>query len=376
VPADLAPADLAPADLAPGERLPVMVWIHGGGYVTGAGDAPIHDPAALVREQRVVAVNVTYRLGLFGFLGRAGGRPANLGLLDLLQALQWVRTNIAAFGGDPGLVTVYGESAGADAIAHLMIADGAAGLFRRAILQSPPLGIARGRAAMSAALARVADRVAPEAPVADVLSAYDSINRAALRFGPARAAMPFGTQYGLAPLPPEQDADRAWVAAASRVEVLAGRNAREGALFLPGLDRVVAAPIIGPLVASGYIPAVTRRVYGRGVERFVRRHAAGGGAAFAYRLRYGRRTNPYADAHTSDLALLFPCPQVWAGSPLLVGLSDADVDVLGRRLRNVWAGFARGGTLPVPGVPGLIEIAPGGATAARLGTVWSSRWSR
>ena len=349
----------APGDLAAGERLPVMVWIHGGAYITGAGDAPIHDPAALVREQRVVAVNVTYRLGLFGFLGSRGGRPANLGLLDLIEALRWVRANIAAFGGDPQTVTLYGESAGGDAIAHLMIADGASGLFRRAILQSPPLGIAAGRAAMNAAMARVAETIPPDAPVEDLLAAYDRIIRRALRFGPARAAMPFGTQYGFAPLPPEADVDRAWADAATAIEVLAGRNAREGALFLPGLNRLLAAPTIGPLLASGYIPAVTRHVYGRGVDRIVQRHTAAGGTAYAYRLRYGRRTNPYADAHTSDLALLFPCPAVWTGSPLLDGLTSDDLAELGRRLRGVWAGFARDGRVPAPGIPGLVEISSG-----------------
>ncbi|MGN6605658.1 MAG: carboxylesterase family protein [Jatrophihabitans sp.] len=346
-----------PGDLAPDERLPVMVWIHGGAYVTGAGDAPIHDPAALVREHRVVAVNVTYRLGLFGYLGDGVDRPANLGLLDQREALRWVQANIAAFGGDPDDVTVYGESAGGDAIAHLMIAEGTTGLFRRAILQSPPLGIATGRAAMTRALARVAARIPADATVEQVLAAHDTVTRAALRFGPARAAMPFGVQYGQYPLPAEEDAPAAWAAVAPGFEVLAGRNAREGALFLPGLDRLLAAPTIGPLLASGYIPVVTRRVYGRGVERFARHLAANGGAVHAYRLRFGRRTNPYADAHTTDIALLFPCPAVWDGSPLLAGLRADELDRLGRALRTVWAGFARTGTVPVPGVDGLIGIA-------------------
>ncbi|MEO7586959.1 MAG: carboxylesterase family protein, partial [Arachnia sp.] len=143
----------APRDAVPGEGLPVMVWIHGGSYETGGGDETYSDPALLVEEQRVIVVAVTYRLGPLGFLG-GDDRPANLGLLDQVEALRWVRRNIAAFGGDPDTITAFGQSAGADAVAHLMIADGAAGLFRRAILQSPPLGITLGRAAMAATMDR------------------------------------------------------------------------------------------------------------------------------------------------------------------------------------------------------------------------------
>ena len=150
----------APADATVGEVLPVMVWIHGGAYVIGAGDAPITDPAHLVAEERVVVVAITYRLGIFGFLG-GQGRPANLGLLDLIEALRWIQLNIAAFGGDPGNVTLFGQSAGGDAIAHLMIADGARGLFGRAIIQSAPLGISAGRDAMTASMARSADALDP-----------------------------------------------------------------------------------------------------------------------------------------------------------------------------------------------------------------------
>jgi para-nitrobenzyl esterase len=144
-----------PADLAPGETLPVIVWFHGGGYTTGAGDLPIHDPRDLVVEQRVIVVAVTARLGLLGFGGGApGGPPANLGLLDQIEALRWIRDSIGAFGGDPDAVTAMGQSAGGDAILHLMISDGARGLFRRAIVQSPPVGITGGRERMFRAMGR------------------------------------------------------------------------------------------------------------------------------------------------------------------------------------------------------------------------------
>ena len=117
-------------------RLPAMVWIHGGGYVYGWSGDPLFDGATLARAG-VVVVTFNYRLGAEGF-GHFPGAPANRGLLDQVAALRWVRDNIAAFGGDPGRVTVFGESSGAGCIAALMAMPSATGLFSRAILQSVP----------------------------------------------------------------------------------------------------------------------------------------------------------------------------------------------------------------------------------------------
>lgn len=117
-----------------GEARPVMVFIHGGGFVVGSKDAPAHDGTAFARDG-VVCVAINYRLGIEGFLP-IPGVPTNLGLRDMIAALEWIRDNIAVFGGDPANVTVFGESAGAMATANLLASPLAKGLFRRAIVQS------------------------------------------------------------------------------------------------------------------------------------------------------------------------------------------------------------------------------------------------
>lgn len=117
-----------------GEGRPVMVFIHGGGFVIGSKDAPVQNGSAFARDG-IVCVAINYRLGIDGFLP-IPGVPTNLGLRDMLAALAWVRDNIAALGGDPGNVTVFGESAGAMAIADLIASPLASGLFQRAIVQS------------------------------------------------------------------------------------------------------------------------------------------------------------------------------------------------------------------------------------------------
>jgi carboxylesterase type B len=118
--------------------LPVMVWIYGGGWKFGSADQPGYEATTLAGAG-VVVVTFNYRVGFEGF-GQLPGVPANRGLHDQIAALEWVQSNIAAFGGDPGNVTVFGESAGAASIAVLVAAPATRGLFRRAIAQSIPSG--------------------------------------------------------------------------------------------------------------------------------------------------------------------------------------------------------------------------------------------
>ncbi len=264
--------------LAEDERLPVLVWIHGGSYVTGGGDLHVYDPARLVAEQRVIVVAITYRLGLLGFLGDGTTVPANLGLLDQLAALRWIHDNIAAFGGEPDQVTLFGQSAGADAIAHLMISAGARGLSRRVIMQSAPLGITTGWAAMSAAMITAIGAWPRTAPVDEVLATQALAQRAAGSFGLA-GGMPFGVQYGFAPVPAEADSDAAWRAVAGEIDVLIGCTTEEAAMLagaLPVAARLFAVPGLGPLTRTLTTTPFTR-IYDTPARRFVARHLAAGG---------------------------------------------------------------------------------------------------
>src|SRR5213078_5008914 len=147
---------------SPSERRPVMFWIFGGAYTEGAGSSPHSDGEALARQGAVV-VTFNYRLGPFGFfshpeLTKESGHTAsgNQALMDALAALKWVQTNIAAFGGDPRNVTIFGESAGAALSAGLVGSPEARGLFRRAISESG--------AWMALSMAPMGTRVSAETP--------------------------------------------------------------------------------------------------------------------------------------------------------------------------------------------------------------------
>ncbi|MFD5831828.1 carboxylesterase/lipase family protein, partial [Lentzea sp. NPDC060358] len=119
-----------------GGGLPVMVWIQGGAYTIGTSGLPEYDGTRLALDG-VVVVTFNYRVGVEGF-AQLEGAPANRGLLDQVAALEWVRAEISAFGGDPGRVTVFGQSAGGGSVAALLAMPRAAGLFQRAIASSVP----------------------------------------------------------------------------------------------------------------------------------------------------------------------------------------------------------------------------------------------
>ncbi|HKP74724.1 MAG TPA: carboxylesterase family protein, partial [Longimicrobiaceae bacterium] len=136
----------APPGSTPADTLPVMVFIHGGAFVTGAGSSPLYDGGYLAAVGKVVVVTLNYRLGPLGFLylGKSYGQGTNgnFGLLDQQQALTWVQSNISAFGGDPKKVTVFGESAGAMSVGlHLFSIPTSKTLFRAAIMESNPMGV-------------------------------------------------------------------------------------------------------------------------------------------------------------------------------------------------------------------------------------------
>ena len=140
------------------ERLPVMVWIHGGGLVSGTGSDPLYDGSALARDG-VTVVTFNYRLGALGWLASESlsgddgeGGIGNYGMKDQIAALRWIHDNISAFGGDPDNVTIFGSSSGANAVAMLMVSKRASGLFQKAIIQSASFRqLARDRKAAESA---------------------------------------------------------------------------------------------------------------------------------------------------------------------------------------------------------------------------------
>lgn len=224
----------APPGRERGRGLPVLFMIHGGGLLNGAGDQ--HDGSLIVRTDNVIVVSVNYRLGVFGFLDVPGlgttplTASGNYGLLDQEAALAWVHRNIAAFGGDPGRVTIDGESAGGWSVCALLASPLARGLFSGAIMQSGSCLSQPASSAQSGGLAFAARAGCPSAATA--AACLRAMPEAALLGASSSYSAEFTSGGPELPVPPAQ-------AVASgrytRVPVLIGTNHDEGRTFAQGL---------------------------------------------------------------------------------------------------------------------------------------------
>jgi para-nitrobenzyl esterase len=356
-----------------GSELPVMVWIYGGAYAIGQSGDPSYDGTRLAGEGDVVVVTFNHRLGVDGF-GQLEGAPANRGLLDQVAALEWVRANIAAFGGDPDRVTVFGESAGAGSVAALLAMPRAAGLFRRAITQSapgtffaPPL--AADIMTEIAALLDVAPTVADlrRIPTADLVAASDMLATAMQpeisRWGaPAYLGIPFAPVVDgdvLPRTPFEALAD----GAAREVELIAGHTRDEYRLLLAADGRLGnltdndAATALQLLAPAGYREAhpdaTAERLYElvhsdwlfrMPSHRLAEAQVTGGGRAYAYELTWP--DTGLGACHGLDVPLVF------GTTPLLGFLVDPDqlpyAEQVSQLFRTAWTTFAHTGD---PGWP-------------------------
>ncbi|WP_210588803.1 carboxylesterase/lipase family protein [Streptomyces sp. GESEQ-35] len=370
-------------DADPGARRPVMVWIYGGAYKFGSADDPAYDGSRLSRDGDLVVVTLNYRVGIEGFL-EIEGAPANRGLLDQVAALEWVRENITAFGGDPDQVTVFGESAGAGSIAALLSMPRARGLFRRAIAQSVPGTF------FSGALARdIAEALAGELGLRPTVADLSGVDPRKLpEAGAALSARmrEYTHRWGavaLTPTPfsPVVDGDvlpsTPWDALASGaardVELIAGHNRDEYRLFLllggvlgrvdedlastalglfgPGPDAEQAYRSAFPDASAEYLFELVQSdwLFRMPSLHLVQAQVAGGGRAHLYELTWPAPANGgvLGACHGLDVPLTFGC---YGGlGDLLIGPTPSpETEALSARFRSAWTTFAATGD---PGWP-------------------------
>jgi para-nitrobenzyl esterase len=357
-------------------RRPVMVWLHGGGFEAGTGSMALYDGANVARRGDVVVVTINHRLNLFGhchladLAGDDFTGSANAGYLDVVAALEWVRDNIEAFGGDPGCVTIYGQSGGGRKVSISMAAPVAQGLFHRGIVQSGShLRLAeRDRAqAMTVALLDALEiphtdaRRLQDVPMDRLIEMNGRIRG---RFSPTLDGDVFD-RHPWDPDAPELSRDVPLLVGTCRTELSNQVGSMDPSAFdivdadLPArLERYVDADDVASLVATVrrsspgasasevFFTIITARGYWLDsvlqTERKASQSATGGAPVFSYRLLWrtpvegGRRISP----HSLDLPFVFDNVAI---APDMVGPPTDETSAMAEAMSESWLAFARTG---------------------------------
>lgn len=368
----VAPAE--PAD----HPLPVMFFIHGGGYMLGSSATPLYDGASLARRG-CIYVSVNYRLGALGCLDMSSlstpDRPidGNLFLRDLVLALQWVRDNAAAFGGDPAKVTIFGESAGADAVVALLAVPAARGLFAGAIAESPASGLvsdsegaarfARQFATLLGAGADDAAETVLRAQPWQLVKGVDRLLQASVKEMAGSFAIGPTVDGDYLPYAPFEAMRRG---ESHPVPVIVGHNAEEGRLFARWLKMLpITEPVIEQMLA-GIDPAARARIdraypdyprpdacmqlgadmcFGSAAWHIADAHGRHA-PAFLYRYDYAPRTLALAGlgaTHATELFAVFDVYRTRFGALLTVAADQASAQRVSRDIQTRWRTFARTG---------------------------------
>lgn len=359
------------------DKLPVMVWIHGGAFVGGMTGTPMFDGTRFA-QKGVVLVSVAYRLGVFGFmahpeLSRESGKGSGTyGLMDMIAGLQWIKKNIARFGGDPARVTIFGESAGAIAVGMLAAAPPARNLFQRAISESggsfaPPRSTeAAGMNVQSLKLGEAAgENFLKKLGAADIRAARalpaEKIQEAAGGGMGGDSFWPVADGYVIPGDPYEVYAKRRF----NDTPILVGTNSNEGGLFMRG---PVTAEAFEKQIRSGYgeMAEVILKAYPHATDAQAARASAdvfrefafawptwtwarmqsrmGKGKAFVYYYDHRTAASPNGANHADEIPFVFQNFVGSGGSPEPEDVAFSDM------IQSYWINFAKTGD---PNGPGL-----------------------
>lgn len=343
---------------ADGEKRPVMVWLHGGGFSTGSGNEAGYDGANLSRSGDVVVVTVNHRLNLFGHLdlsayGEKYQYSGNVGVMDIIAALEWVRDNIEAFGGDPDNVTVFGQSGGGAKVLALMTSPYAEGLFHKGIVQSGATETMGVTFTSKEASASLTERILDSLGItADNIKDIQSVSAARLQEAATRALQETGEEYQIPAalgegynmewgpvvegdfLPTNPVTDDSFAAAGADIPLLIGSTLNEWNFF-PG-QGAQSTPEIDAAIRAAY-PNKSELTVGQ-VDTLIRlpmlkimSHKADQGGADVYAYIFARDNS----FHGAEIPFVF---------------RNID-DPLAEQVSQVWVNFARNGVPSAEGMP-------------------------
>ncbi|HJQ15880.1 MAG TPA: carboxylesterase family protein [Allosphingosinicella sp.] len=365
--------------------LPVLVFLHGGAFQTGGGSLECYDGAVLAARERMIVVNVSFRLGLLGFMSIEGFAPPNLGLHDQIAALRFIRAEIAAFGGDPWNITLSGQSAGAFSVAVLMMHPEGRSLFARAIQFSGMFGSgtrndAQARALEASFLARLdLDRNKlenlRECDISKLLEVQAALTMETLRSSPPdQVALPF-LPFADGDIVPESPMAKFESGVSAWCPLMIGATREEYAAFW--FDSGPLAQAAGELLEKRFAEAfpdspeaalararacrsprsdlavlIDFHTQTRMVEPAFRAAAAqaqAGGTAYAYRFDWQSPNPEIGACHCIELPFLFGNLDIWQDAPMIAGARREELEGICDSVQGAVGSFVRTGD-PSPGL--------------------------
>ena len=369
------------------KKRPVIVWLHGGGFSSGSGGLDWYDGRELAKLGDVVVVGVNYRLGVLGFLAAEAVSEGNLGLLDQAMALDVIRRDVSAFGGDPDNLTLMGQSAGGNSIAALFAGRQDMSGVRRLILQSAALGMPpqTARAARASGLAFLqALGLAPDAddlrarlqalPLARILAAQAEVARTHARYGDTAPPFQLARTGCLARL---LDFHLDAADAMTDVDVLVCVTADEAHAFLMqdprtqviGFDEALdcVRDLYGGKAAESFLRMraerpgdyagllfsrlITREVFASPAQAFARRAHQRGNRVYFYVFDWQPEVSPFKSCHCLELPFVFGLSSAWRHAPMLGGTEGERLAGVSHAVQAAWLAFVRTGDPSTDSLP-------------------------
>lgn len=322
-------------------KLPVAVWFHGGANCYGGGDLEWYDGGRLAKRGHLVVVNVNFRLGPLGFFQYPGVSEHTLSVEDQMLALRWIQKNIRAFGGDPEKVTLFGQSAGANAIVHILSRPDSAGLFGQVILESPSLGRGHhlkedafevGRSlvrnlGIDSKEAKAVKEKLEACSVDEILDAAERIDAELLAKHQGMVFKPVMDAWHT----PEQTIEAAVISAAERrVRIIIGTTREEMLAFLAGRDDETMKKAA----------EIQKLRYDLPAQSFARLASRKGCHVWKYRFDWKASKSRFGACHCLELPFVFGNLEAW-NAPMLDGASKEEMERLVSVMQEAWCGFFR-----------------------------------
>jgi para-nitrobenzyl esterase len=309
-------------------KRPVMVFLHGGAFITGGGELSWYDGDKLAAEQDVVVVTVTYRLGALGYLLMPGSSGPSPAMSDQIVALQWIKANIASFGGNPDNITVFGQSAGGISITAMLAWGHGGKLFNRAIVQSGafPLKARSELEDISKTYLGLLQGDASKLPVDDLIAGQ--VKLTSMRKG----------DPGWWPIAPESPGG-------INTEIMTGWTREDLSPFALIAQNRLPEPGTDMTAFRKFTEAMIKPT-----RQLAQDAAKAGQKAFLYSFAWNGPDTGLGDCHTIELPFLLGSEVAWKDAPMLRGAAWTDIEAKGRSMRAIWAKYARDG---IPGTKGM-----------------------